>query len=352
MAKFIAYTGREKIASLTFEWKISKLMEKIKTTNPGESVKLDNISVGDTNWLFQVFPNGQSAARKETVSVFCNSQNATEKTAKLKITILDTAQENQVYKKRNSTHTFPGASSFPNTINGFGFTKIHTHKEINDNSIGKIHLLITITLLGEEITTRKPTKSNLQDIDLIETQEKLKAMEHFKDGWINDDFSDVQIKCKGEIFYCHKIILAKRSQYFRGMLDSGLQESQMQVINLDYMDVDILKAILKFIYGAEIDNLEVNAVGLVKASNMFLLEDLRAICENYLLVNYMQLENVVDVLVMAEIHNAKILKKGAMEMIVTNSDAIVKQVGWKDKIVDTPKLALEIFEAMASKDDH
>jgi len=351
MAEFVAFTGRDKIASLTFEWKISQFKEKIKTANPGESVKLDNISVGNTNWLFQVFPNGENENWKKTVSLFCNSQNETEQTAKVKITMMESPQR-KVYKKEKFTRTFPGATTFPNTISGKGCRSFLTHKEVDDNSIGNVHLVIKITLLGEEKTTRKPTEYNFRDTDSIEKQEKLKAMELFKDGWTNNDFSDVNIKCNGEIFYCHRWILAKRSQYFRGMLESGLQESQKQVINMDYMDVDDLKAILKFIYGAEIDNLEVNAVGLLKASNMFLLDDLKDICENYLLVNYMKLENVVDVLVMAETHNAGNLKKGAMEMIVTKSEGFAKLVGWKVKLVDTPNLALEIIEALASKNVH
>merc|ERR1719319_19570 len=114
------------------------------------------------------------------------------------------------------------------------------------------------------------------------------------------------------------------------------------------MDVKVLRAILKFIYGGAMDNFDENAVDLLAASEMWQMKDLKNMCETYLLVNYMKVDNVIDVLVMAETYNANILKKGTMEMIVTNSKEVCEQVGWKNKLANTPMLALEIFEAMAA----
>jgi len=357
MSKFVAYTGREELANSTFEWKISEFEEKIKTLKVDEYVELDRINVGESKWFFRVFPNGDkpnetSPNMNEGVAIRCYSDNDTPKTAKVSISVMENKDSSctSIFKKAFK-FTFPAKDM--DGINCYGFQKFFTHQKLKDNarllSDGVLHLLIKITVFGEEKTTRKPINYDPQDMGKL----KIQVSERIKDKWSTDNFSDVHIKCGGQIFYCHRMILASGSQYFSSMLDrwmeSGQAEGKIRVINLEHMDVDVLKTILKFIYGGEINNLETNAVDLLKAAGMLIMEDLKNICEKYLLANYMKLENVIDVVVMAEAHNAGHLKQGAMEMIVANSEDIVKQDGWKEKLAlaNSPMLGLEIFEALA-----
>jgi len=352
MTKFVAYTGREELDSLTFEWNISEFKKKIKTGKVGEYVKLEDIKVGETNWFLRVFPNGVTPLVSNGVSIAFYSRNQVPITTKLSISVMKNTENSpisgNVYKNIKVNRTFPKSNASNK------FSRFFTHKQIKDNGRdflpnGNLRLLIKMTVFGEEKTTRKPSNNDTQEIGSIEIQEKLKVADHLKDSWTDDKFSDVHIKCGGKIFYCHRIILAKRSQYFGRMLESGMKESTIKVIELEYIDVDILEAILKYIYGGEINNLEKDAVDLLKAAGMFIIEDLKNICEKYLLANYMKLDNVIDVVVMAETHSADHLKKAAMEMIVANNDDIVKQVGWKEKLANSSKLLLiEIFEAMAA----
>jgi len=363
MAKFIAYTGREELANHSFEWKISEFEKKIETVKVDEYVELDDIKVGESEWSFRVYPNGfkdetPEAVKNETpeaVGILCYSNNREPKTAKVSISVIkewENSSYTSVYTKGQINETFL-ALDIDGYSNGHGFDNLIMQKEVKGVILnGVLRLLIKMTVFGEEKTTwkRKPVNYDSQDICSIGIQERL------KDKWTSDNFSDVHIKCGGQIFYCHKMILASSSEYFSSMLErwmesaSGLADGQTRVINLEYMDVDVLKAILKFIYGGEIDNLETNAVDLLKAAGMLIMEKLKNICENYLLANYIKLENVIDVVVMAEAHNAERLKRGAMDMIVANSDVIVKQDGWKEKLAlaNSPMLGIEIFEAMAA----
>jgi len=351
MAKFVAYTGREELANLKFEWNISELEQQIKTGKVGESVKLEDVNVGETKWYSRVFPNGQTNTRNDAVGVYVYSLNKAPVHTKVSFSVKNTESSVIVFQKWPFNHTFAALTNA--SCDGHGFDKFLTHKKIKDDanilSNGSLHLVIKITVFGEVKTTRRPI-NNDQDIGSTEIQERLRVSEHLKDSWTNEKFSDVHIKCGGQVFYCHRVILSKRSQYFSSMLESGMKESDIRVIDLVNIDVDILKAILKYIYGGEIDSLETNAVDLLKAAGMLILEDLKNICERYLLSNYMKVENVIDVVVMAEAHNAGHLKKGALEMIVANSDDIVNQDGWKEKLAlaNSPMLGLEIFEAMAA----
>merc|ERR1719319_1337803 len=132
------------------------------------------------------------------------------------------------------------------------------------------------------------------------------------------------------------MILAKRSGHFRTMLGGNFKEAQTRVIELEDMDVDTLKTLLKYIYSGELSNMERNAMLLMEVSQRYLVE------------NYLKLENVLDTLLTADLHEAKKLKEAAMEMIVYNSDEIVKQEGWKDKLEKSRNLVYEIFEAIAT----
>jgi len=351
MAKFVAYTGREELAKLTFQWNISEFKKQIKTAKVGESVSLEDVNVGETNWLFELYPHGKTAipTGNDAVGVYAFSLNEAPVTAKVSVSVMKhTENSTSVDTKSIFTHTYSASNT--STNDGFGSYRLLTHKKIKDDasllSNGTLHLVIKLTVFGEVKTTRKLI-NNADEIGSIENQERLKVTEHLKDKWATDNYSDVHIMCSGQIFYCHRMILA-RSQYFSSMLESGMKESEIKVINLEYTDVDILKGILKFIYGGEIDNLERNAVDLLKAAGMFIMEDLKDVCEKYLVANYLKLDNVIDMVVMAETHNADHLKKAALDMIAANNDEIVKQVGWKEKLDNSSKkLLLEIIEAMA-----
>jgi len=187
------------------------------------------------------------------------------------------------------------------------------------------------------------------NFDTIQMSEKLKLCEQLKDCWITDNFSDVEVRCGKEVFFCHRMILAERSGHFRTTLGGNFREGQTRVIEIKDMDVDTFKALLRYIYSGELSNMETNAMLLMEVSQRFDMTDLKEVCEKYLVENYLKLDNVLDTLLTADLHEAKKLKKAAMKMIVKNSDKIVKQEGWKEKLEKSRNLVYEIFEAMAAK---
>merc|ERR1719416_367030 len=110
------------------------------------------------------------------------------------------------------------------------------------------------------------------NFDDIQMSEKLKLCEQLKDCWITDNFSDVEVRCGEQVFFCHRMILAKRSGHFRSMLEGNFKEAQTRVIELEDMDVDTLKTLLEYIYSGELSNMETNAMLLMEVSQRKLLE--------------------------------------------------------------------------------
>jgi len=351
MTSFVAYTRGDEVAdayttwswpgqpgpglaNLTFEWNISEIEKIMNSSEEDDFLKLDNVQVGETNWNFRLYPNHNSEG---DIALYCISNNpgTGKETAKLLISVM--GNDSNVYRSVEGEHTFGGAL----------YLKLLTYNE-NTGILfgGNLKLLIKLTVLDK---TQNDDLLKHVSILSMKKEEKMKICEDFKEGWIEDNFSDVHIKCEEEVFYCHKFILAKRSKYFRTMLESDFKESGIKIIEMKEIEVDTLRAILKFLYGGEIDKLDENAVNLLEASQMLQLEDLKKVSETYLLVHHMHLVNAIDMLVIAEAHGASDLKKGAMEIIVKNSAAIIEQVGWEKKLTDSPSLLIEVFKALAKK---
>jgi len=338
MANFVAYTedksAKKSLANVKFEWNISKFIERIKSAKTGEFLELSNIHVGDTKWYFRLYPNGKEPTSKGFVSLYCYSKNETKETIDVYVTVLENLTN--IYIDWHFTFLSDG--------NGWGSEKLLDHKILSrrEGILSNGNLLLVIKM----IQPSNQDKHSPISISSMQTAERLKCIVDFQ----NDSaFSDVQIKCGDKVFYCHRVILARRSDYFKSMFENHFKEGQTGFIDMESLDAVTLEAILRFLYGGGIEKLNENGVELLKASQMLDLKDLSSVCEQYLLADYMNLDNVIDVLLMAETHNAKTLKKGAINAIVSNSDIVRSQADWKDKLANSPMLALELFEAMAEK---
>jgi hypothetical protein len=93
-----------------------------------------------------------------------------------------------------------------------------------------------------------------------------------------ENFSDVKIVCGNETFFCHKNILAARSNVFAVMFDkTDSTENQTGVVQVDYLDANTMKSLLSFIYGDKIDNKKdlLSAVSTFSSKNKQFVEERR-----------------------------------------------------------------------------
>ena len=58
----------------------------------------------------------------------------------------------------------------------------------------------------------------------------------------NKQFADTKLLCNGDMFGCHKFILAARSPVFNAMFNNEMKENINKEVNLDSMKPEILKA--------------------------------------------------------------------------------------------------------------
>lgn len=96
---------------------------------------------------------------------------------------------------------------------------------------------------GEEMSAQhqlNPPAGKIDQISLLS--------EHIGALYLSDEYSDVTLIIEGQRFEAHKVILAARSHYFRGLLFSGLKESTQREVELKDGSLVAFKKLLKYIY--------------------------------------------------------------------------------------------------------
>ncbi|KAK8733307.1 hypothetical protein OTU49_006572 [Cherax quadricarinatus] len=182
---------------------------------------------------------------------------------------------------------------------------------------------------------------------------------HFKvpDCRLSDDlgglfesqrFSDVTLSVSGREFQAHKAILAARSPVFAAMFAHEMEERKHNRVEIQDVDHEVLREMLRFIYTGKATNLEKMADDLLAAADKYALERLKVMCEEALCTN-LSTENAADVLILADLHSADQLKAQAIEFINTHATDVMETQGWKSMIQSHPHLIAEAFRALATQ---
>lgn len=79
--------------------------------------------------------------------------------------------------------------------------------------------------------------------------------------------ADIILKCKGEQFNAHKIILAARSPVFAAIFKHDLKEKKNCAVDIVDKEKDVLREMLKYMYTDTASNLEKLAARLLAAAD-------------------------------------------------------------------------------------
>ena len=78
---------------------------------------------------------------------------------------------------------------------------------------------------------------------------------------------------------CHKVILGARSPVFNAMFVHNMTESQEKKIDIEDLDIETVKDMLKYMYAGKIENLNTRSPRLLEAADKYQLSELKEICE-------------------------------------------------------------------------
>ncbi|XP_039156621.1 ARM REPEAT PROTEIN INTERACTING WITH ABF2 isoform X1 [Eucalyptus grandis] len=137
----------------------------------------------------------------------------------------------------------------------------------------------------------------------------------------NPTLSDVTFLVEGRRFYAHRICLLASSDAFRAMFDGGYREKDARDIEIPNIRWEVFELMMRFIYTGSIDvTLEI-AQDLLRASDQYLLEGLKRLCE-YSIAQDISLENVSSMYELSEAFNAISLRHSCILFILEHFDKL------------------------------
>ena len=158
----------------------------------------------------------------------------------------------------------------------------------------------------------------------------------------SEELSDCLIECGTKQFRCHKLILAGRSPVFQAMFRHNMTESLESKITIEDIDEATMEKALGYIYTGTVATLEDGTVSLLAAADKYDLGGLKALCEDSLAMT-MNAGNVVDLLLLADKHNANLLKDYVIRYVSGSKTRISQNPENMEKLARNPKLMGELF---------
>ena len=120
----------------------------------------------------------------------------------------------------------------------------------------------------------------------------------------------------------------------------------MRDTTVDDINEKLMEETLTFIYTGKAPNVDQMASELLFPADKYQLDHLKLMCEE-VLCRDVKVENVVDVLVLADKHNANQLKTVCLKFIATHASETMQTPSWKSlkPAQEYHGLVTEVFEA-------
>ena len=347
-------------ASTTFTWTIEDFLnrqEKVDESILSAPFTITGPNDKVTKWQLELYPRGESVSEEEgTVGIYLENIDVnTEKAclSKEKACFSLAFLNDRRQKEEAIDFSTEQFMSISEDYIGVGSDYFVSSEELKDNPHilpnGNLTIVCDLTVYGPEATT---SGSKFPDEKLTPVDNCLKQMSHQLGKLFGDEkFSDVRITCGEEVFRCHRSILSVRSSVFEAMFQSDMMENISRIVNIKDMKPEVVKEMLHFIYnGATSTETVMDEIGkdLLGAADQYNLDLLKNKCEEKL-CSSLEVSNSVELLVLADLHQASKLRRMALRLVARNMDTIVDTDVYKELIPRYPALALEITKALVQK---
>uniref|UniRef100_A0A0N8E6F6 Ring canal kelch protein n=1 Tax=Daphnia magna TaxID=35525 RepID=A0A0N8E6F6_9CRUS len=180
--------------------------------------------------------------------------------------------------------------------------------------------------------TRKETKSGTSSSEITSDVFHSELVStQFEELFKNKTLSDVNLNVGGRIFPAHKNIIAARSKVFAAMFNHETAENLSNQVDIQDIDPDVFQEVLRYLYTGRMsrEKLDEMAVGVLAVADKYLLDELKAECENHLMKR-MSADNCAELLAFAaQPHPAIHLKKYAVDFLLRFPAIVMATDGWK-----------------------
>ncbi|XP_065066787.1 ankyrin repeat and BTB/POZ domain-containing protein 1-like isoform X2 [Rhopilema esculentum] len=150
-------------------------------------------------------------------------------------------------------------------------------------------------------------------------------------------FTDVCFKIRGYEFFCHKVFLCGRSDYFKALNHfkeiEGKQRQTLLEISLKDISADAFAAVINFIYSDRCKISKDIVYELLYFADLFLLPGLKLQCAAFL-VNELIPENAISVLRLARLHQLDRLESQCCEFIANYLPDIICRPEFSELVLE------------------
>jgi len=169
------------------------------------------------------------------------------------------------------------------------------------------------------------------------------------DSILNDSSSsDLTLICPDGEIQVHRLILSGRSPVFNSLLKSDMLEKTSGVVKIEEFNIDVVRAMVLYIYTAKIEDTFDDIVTLMKIGNKYLIQTLVDDCGKKL-IKLISVSNVLELGVVAEVYLAQDLLGSCAEFVSENWEVL--ESGWKEKLKSSPQFLMGIVDHFKSKQE-
>ena len=366
------YVTTFKSYSLECEWKISNVKSRLSNPQslvyPGEIKSPPNKSPASTWSLYALQPTEESYTVKlyliSDYSVWARAKIGVKVKSPRRVDLQVVDKLSQYYDSRCVTTTselcyvtnYLSIEPYccePNTIQMYrnSYSSTSSPREFTavipksgfDKYLDGDDLVIHCCIFVNELD--KPVHT--ENIPVIEDKaphfDLSKVME---DARHKDRYTDVTIVSADKEFKAHKVVLASQSAFFETGLEERWKKDGAHRVEMLDVPADTMDTILTYMYTGKVENINRSALDLFPKAEEYQLEGLKFMCEEAL-SKTLTAETVIDVLVMADTHNAQNLKQSCLMFITKNITDVKKSSAWTEeklKSAANKDLKMEVME--------
>jgi len=156
----------------------------------------------------------------------------------------------------------------------------------------------------------------------------------------------------GDKIYAMKGILVSRSNYFQALFTNKTEEKDAKEIRIHGVDRCSFCSILTYLYSGNVEISKENCAALLKAADMFLVEDIKLMCAQEL-ITQVTTETVLDILYLSEQRALAKLKAFCLKFLVANLDDPTLHASFKQNFIckQTGEITMELIDYLRKKNE-
>jgi len=297
----------------------------------------------ETVWRIKLYPKGCDSEHSNYVSIFINQVSGPPIWVKYAISLLGCQSFDRspyVYNTRRGSVQFV----VDRRSSSRGWKKFISHEAINAPGGSLLHdgaLLIRCVVELECREANVDVEDNASSV--------FSRCPSFVTNTFLDDmkYTDMTLEVEGNVFHCHKYMLARKSDVFDAMFSHNFEETYSNKVVIMDLESEAILEMLRFIYVGKVYQMEKVNKLLLAAADKYNIVDLKESCEKSL-CNSMTVDNVSSLLLLARDRVSVELKRRALDFISQNIEAVTNSDGWQD-LVREPTLMTDVVRAMGPK---